>query len=223
MDEKKERRRKGEKEKQEKPVTVNITNHNQFQKGVGAFITNLNHLTIVMDGEGNMKLDASQVPTMPHTQVDTQATEENEADGEEEKRKRLAATNTIIRTENLSGQKIIDLLALFHYIDLHFVGEINYKYEWYALKRFLAKYNLLRECDSEQFAQQMNQKEWFAHSRKSCEANEMNNYNYLNGKAPDIWADIEIPAGNNATKRAAGNLSKTFANLELYKEKIIGR
>ena len=43
-----------DKKKQEQPVTVNITNNNQFQKGVGAFITNLNHLTIVMDSEGNM-------------------------------------------------------------------------------------------------------------------------------------------------------------------------
>ena len=54
--------------KEEKPVTVHITNHNQFQKGVGAFITNLNHLTIVMDEDGNMKMDVPQV--MPHTQVD---------------------------------------------------------------------------------------------------------------------------------------------------------
>ena len=60
------------KSKQEKPVTVNITNHNTFQKGVGAFITNLNHLTIVMDSEGNMKLDAQQLPVMPHTEVEVE-------------------------------------------------------------------------------------------------------------------------------------------------------
>ena len=56
--------------KNEKPVTVHITNHNQFQKGVGAFVTNLNHLTIVMDSEGNMKMDAVQTPAMPHTQIE---------------------------------------------------------------------------------------------------------------------------------------------------------
>jgi len=64
-----------------KPVTVNITNHNQFQKGVGAFVTNLNHLTIVMDSEGNMKMDAIQAGAMPHTQVETQAAAE-EAEAE---------------------------------------------------------------------------------------------------------------------------------------------
>lgn len=64
MDEKKN------KEKKSKPATVQITNHNEFQKGVGAFVTNLEHLTIVMDEEGNMKLDPGQVPVMPHTQVD---------------------------------------------------------------------------------------------------------------------------------------------------------
>ena len=59
------------KEKKEKPVTVHITNHNKFEKGVGAFITNLEHLTIVMDSEGNMKMDACQLPVMPHTEVET--------------------------------------------------------------------------------------------------------------------------------------------------------
>lgn len=66
------------KEKKEKPVTVHITNHNKFEKGVGAFITNLNHLTIVMDSEGNMKMDASQVPVMPHTEVETTARQDKE-------------------------------------------------------------------------------------------------------------------------------------------------
>ena len=67
--------------KNEKPVTVHITNHNQFQKGVGAFITNLNHLTIVMDSEGNMKMDARQLGAMPHTQAEIeQADEEEETD-----------------------------------------------------------------------------------------------------------------------------------------------
>lgn len=65
------------KEKKVKPATVQITNHNEFQKGVGAFITNLEHLTIVMDEDGNMKVDAGQVPVMPHTQVDVVGRKKN--------------------------------------------------------------------------------------------------------------------------------------------------
>ena len=56
--------------KKERPVTVNITNNNQFQKGVGVFITNLNHLTIVMDSEGNMKMEGVEAPVMTHTEVE---------------------------------------------------------------------------------------------------------------------------------------------------------
>lgn len=67
-----------DKEKNEKPVTVQITNHNEFQKGVGAFITNLEHLTIVMDEDGNMKVDAGQVPAMPHQQVDVVGGKKND-------------------------------------------------------------------------------------------------------------------------------------------------
>ena len=62
--------KKEKKTNKEQPVTVHITNHNQFQKGVGAFITNLNHLTLVMDAEGNMKMDMGQIPVMPHTETD---------------------------------------------------------------------------------------------------------------------------------------------------------
>lgn len=32
--------------------------------------TNLNHLTIVMDEEGNMKMDMGKMPVMPHTKID---------------------------------------------------------------------------------------------------------------------------------------------------------
>ena len=67
-------KKKKKKEMEQQPVTVNITNNNEFKKGVGAFITNLNHLTIVMDSEGNMKMDAAGLPlsaqgiATPHSQ-----------------------------------------------------------------------------------------------------------------------------------------------------------
>lgn len=65
------------KEKKVKPATVQITNHNEFQKGVGAFITNLEHLTIVMDEEGNMKVDAGQLPMMPQTEMEVVGRKKN--------------------------------------------------------------------------------------------------------------------------------------------------
>ena len=85
MDEKEKKKKKKQEEKKEKPVTVHITNHNTFQKGVGAFVTNLNHLTIVMDSEGNMKMDTSQaaVPVMPQTEVDVEQSPEEEDNDEE--------------------------------------------------------------------------------------------------------------------------------------------
>lgn len=68
-------------EKKEKAISVHITNNNQFQKGVGAFITNLNHLTLVMDEDGNMKIDMNKIPIMPHTEIDQ---ETNSKDGSKE-------------------------------------------------------------------------------------------------------------------------------------------
>ena len=77
------KKKKKKNKKQEKPVSVHITNHNKFEKGVGAFITNLNHLTIVMDSEGNMKLSADQkpAPVMPAEVVkETQSEEQDNAE-----------------------------------------------------------------------------------------------------------------------------------------------
>jgi hypothetical protein len=64
-------KKKKKKDTEQQPVTVNITNNNEFKKGVGAFITNLNHLTIVMDSEGNMKMDAAVAPAMPQEVLGT--------------------------------------------------------------------------------------------------------------------------------------------------------
>ena len=83
MDEKEKKKKKKQEEKKEKPVTVHITNHNTFQKGVGAFVTNLNHLTIVMDSEGNMKMDEGQMGVQPHTQVGVEQSPEEEENDEE--------------------------------------------------------------------------------------------------------------------------------------------
>ena len=145
------------------------------------------------------------------------------ADADEEKRQKLMATNTVIRTQTKSGDQAVDLLKLYMFIKSFFASEIEFKYEWYALRRFLEKYNLLRECDNEQFAAQMNDKEWFGSLEKCCEANEMNYYNYLNAVYPDSWVETEIQMGSRATKRSVTKIYKTFSNLELYKNQIIGR
>lgn len=154
---------------------------------------------------------------------DMSAEVHQETNAEDEKRKRLIATNTVIRTHTQSGQQAIDILKLYNFIDRYFASEIIHKYEWYALRRFLKKYNLLRKCDNEQFAGQMNNEEWFGSLEKRCEANEMNYYNYLNSVHPDKWVETEIQMGSRATPRSVANIYKTYSNLDLYKEQIIGR
>lgn len=154
---------------------------------------------------------------------DKSAEVQQKTNADNEKRQRLMATNAVIRTQTKSGQQAVDILKLYKFIDRYFASEIAHKYEWYALRRFLEKYNLLRECDNEQFAGQMNNDEWFGWLEKRCEANEMNYYNYLNLVHPDSWVETEIQMGSRATPRSVSNVYKTYSNLELYKEQIIGR
>ena len=154
---------------------------------------------------------------------DKSAEVQQETNVEDEKRKRLMATNTVIRTHTQSGQLAIDILKLYNFIDRYFANEISHKYEWYALRRFLEKYNLLKECDNEQFAGQMNNEVWFGSLKKRCEANEMNYYNYLNSVHPEKWMETDRQLGSRATQRSVVNIYKTYSNLELYKDQIIGR
>ena len=156
------------------------------------------------------------------TKKDDADAERRKDDADAEKRKRLMATNTVIRNQTQSGTSAVDLLKLYKFIDRYFVSEITSKYEWYALRRFLEKYRLLRDCDNKQFASQMNHEEWFAHSPKSCEANEMNYYSYLNGKHPERWLDTPLQQGTKATRKSVAKIYKTFANLELYKDGLLG-
>lgn len=90
---------KDKKEKKAKPATVQITNHNEFQKGVGAFVTNLEHLTIVMDEDGNMKVDTGQVPVMPHTQVDIVGEKKQAAQKKERKEKLCFMVHPAVSSE----------------------------------------------------------------------------------------------------------------------------
>ncbi len=144
-----------------------------------------------------------------------------ESTADEKKQEVLKASNTVIRTQTNSGQPAVDLLKLYNFIANHFVSEIQYKYEWYALRRFLEKYHLLRDCDNEQFATQMNDHEWFGSCKKPCEANEMNYYNYLNSVQPDLWVEKTIPLGGRATKNSVARIYKSYQRLELYKEQIL--
>ena len=66
----------------------------------------------------------------------------SENNPEESLRQVLLSNNSIIRHYTESGQKVVDLLLLYRFIDNYFIDGISFKYEWYALRRFLEKYEL---------------------------------------------------------------------------------
>ena len=123
-------------------------------------------------------------PKIEHQHIhmgDKSADVQPETKADEEKRKRLMATNTVIRTHTQSGKPTTDIMKLYNFIDKYFAGEISHKYEWYALRRFLEKHRLLRECNNEEFAAQMNHADWFAHAEKKCQAKD---YRFTNFSLP---------------------------------------
>ena len=156
-----------EKKKDERPVTVNITNHNQFQKGVGAFITNLNHLTIVMDSEGNMKLDANQVPApvMPHTEVETQLQGEIEEESpEDETGDDSSSISKCFRfASDFVRQKVTALVKKYYKgshaelalmeITLYDHGQLKKRNAHTAFVRSLVVWGIVKVADEEAFKQ----------------------------------------------------------------------
>ena len=151
---------------------------------------------------------------------------QNEGLQDKEKAQRLWATNTIIKLSGDEEQQKKELMRLYTFIKNRFVQDIKNKYEWYALRRFLNKYNLLKDCDNEQFANQMNNKEWFGYleEKYQCSAYSMNTYNYLNDvESSQQWVDKEIPGGSRATRKAVTFIYKSYENLVLYQVEIMNK
>ena len=180
---------------------------NNFYAPVGQYIEHVDKIEAHFDKDMGMQVKNAN---------DKEETPEPDAD--EIKRQKLLISNTIVRLNTQTGKPGVDLLKLYRFIDRYFVSEISKAYEWYALRRFLEKYHLLRECNNEEFAAQMNHAEWFAHAEKKCQAKEMNTYNFLNSVMPDKWTDTSTPVNSKATLRSLSNIYKKYQDLELYRD-----
>ena len=147
---------------------------------------------------------------------------------DEKKRQQLETTNTVIKTTNKLGKTVVNLLELYRFLQLHFAGNVQYKYEWYALRRFLQKYDMLKEgVDNVEFETQMNHSEWFGYleDKKQCSQDSMNDYNFLNNLKPEEWrTKWNKRASTKARKEGVDNIYTRFIHLEnhlpLFKDKI---
>ena len=182
---------------------------NNFYAPIGQYIEHVDKIEAHFDKDMGMQVKNADVKE-----------EASEPGAAEIKRKRLLESNTVFRIQTQTGRPAVDLLKLYRFINQFFVSEVSKAYEWYALRRFLEKYRLLRECNNEEFAAQMNHEEWFALAEKKCQANELNTYNYLNEVEPQLWIKTEAPLNSRATQRSLSNIYKRFQNLELYRDTL---
>lgn len=176
--------------------------------------------------------DAQGVPNSPNYQPNSLRRGSDTANGgedinsNEELAQRLLATSVVFKLSEDEEQQKKELLRLYKFIKNRFVENIKHKYEWYALRRFLDKYNLLNECDNEEFASQMNKEEWFGYLKNElqCSAYSMNTYNYLRDeKSSNNWIDKAIPEGSRASKSAVKRIYLRYENLVLYDKEIMNK
>lgn len=143
-----------------------------------------------------------------------------ESDEDKELRDKLLRSNTILDIQKMQD-KGIDILKLYKYIKIHFINDDMKAYLWYALRRFLEKLDILLDCTNVDFEKQMNKSEWFNNVPKPCSDNEMNNYNFLNGKHSSLWLSTDIPAGNRATPSGLRNVYNTYSDLEINVKELM--
>ena len=145
-----------------------------------------------------------------------------ESPSAQQKLRELEESNMIFRTEWADGRGKVNLLEVYQFIRMNFYDHLQFKYDWYALRRFLDRYRLLRECNNVEFSDQMNHPAWFEDDRKACNANEMNNYSFLNDSHPEDWLDKERPLGSKASPRAIRRLYKLYQTLDMEKSDLLG-
>lgn len=137
-----------------------------------------------------------------------------ESDEDIQKRERLLQSNSIFNLAQTKSRKEVDILRLYYFIDTRFISDKMFVYEWYALFYFLKKYGIVGTCTTEDFVNQINDNEWFPDVKKKCSANEINTYNFLNDKSPDIWDKNLIPGGSRAKKKSIENIHRKYIDLE---------
>lgn len=142
-----------------------------------------------------------------------------ESDEDKEKRELLLRSNSIFDMQKMQD-KGIDILRLYYFIKEYFIKDNMKAYLWYALRRFLDKLDILHDCTNVDFAEQMKKSEWFKDVPKPCSDNEMNNYNFLNGKHHALWLSAKIPGGSRATKTGLRNIYKVYSELELNESEL---
>lgn len=144
-----------------------------------------------------------------------------ESDEDKEKRELLLRSNSIFDIQKMKVKRI-DILRLYIFIKDHFIKDNMKAYLWYALRRYFDKLDiLLDDCSNVAFEEQMNKSEWFEDAPKPCSDNEMNNYNFLNGKHCSLWLSAEIPRGSRATPTGLRNIYKVYSDLELNEKELM--
>lgn len=143
-----------------------------------------------------------------------------ESDEDKELRDKLLRSNTILDIQKMQD-KGIDILKLYKYIKIHFINDDMKAYLWYALRRFLEKLDILLDCTNVDFEKQMNKSEWFNNVPKPCSDNEMNNFNFLNGKHSSLWLSADIPGGSRASKSGLRNVFNAYSDLELNVKELV--
>lgn len=142
-----------------------------------------------------------------------------ESDEDKKKRRALLSSNTIFNINKMQA-KGIDILGLYRYIGKYFVSNDMKAYQWYALRRFLEKLDILDNCTNVDFKRQMNNQEWFSNAPRRCSDNEMNYYNFLNERHPSMWSTTDLPNGSRATKTGLRNNYIVFSILELNEDEL---
>lgn len=124
----------------------------------------------------------------------------------------------VILKRNHTGRRI-DFLALHKLIEVAFVNEIKYSYEWLSLWRILYDLNLLEDTTLTSFADQMNK--WYPNTKKQCSADSMGDYyNPYLGSTSFVHWDEAMFKKNKTLKQSVAGFRKLYNHCQNIKDKL---
>lgn len=120
--------------------------------------------------------------------------------------------------KNHNGKRI-DFKTLHEIIDVTFVAEIKYQYEWLSLWRILFDIKLLEDTTLTSFTEQMNK--WYPNAKKPCNADSMGDYfnPYLGLTSFVLWNEKDF-MNNKTAKQSISGYRKLYNHCQNLRDKL---
>lgn len=167
-----------------------------------------NIIHIHFDENGNMK----EVKVVPMQDTEAASSVDNCSD----EGQAILENRIFVRQVSCKGvMHELDVSALKAFFERHFVKDVQYLYDWCALRFFCINHRLLKVDSAKEFAGQMNCEGWFPDVEKACSADGMGDFWYLKNVGRHAWHYDTMVPPKNTSLSGFRRLCKLYDDMEM--------